>query len=266
MRLLSGGAIVLAGLAPVLTLLANSLTVPAIRDGRGQAQTGQARCVRAPALSVLPLRGMGTRAWQRLAAWMSHHRTYRWLVASGLGAVVAYLCGGIPLLTVYGLVFLLGRGLAHAFRTSRTAAGAMGMGCALLPVALVRPLGETVSLSTIDVRTAFALLDAPWGLPAAVGMVILRHALPTLGLVLGLAPALAHAPSASTGFFAASLAAALTAQALLAAAMLAVRGTDPVLGSLALGAYVHVASELLYAFGGTALALWLSFRPQKDLR
>jgi hypothetical protein len=225
---LSGGALLVAGLAPVWPLLTRR-----------------------------------ARAWPRLPASMRSQCPSRWLATGGLGAVMAGLCGGLPLLTVYGLLYLLGRGLAPAVHTSRTAAGALGLSGALLPVALVRPLGETVSLSTLDVRTAFALVAEPWGLPAAVGVVILRHALPSLGLMLGLGPALASAPAAAVGTFAASLAAALTAQALLAAALLAVRGTDPVVGSLALGASVHVACELLYAFGGTALALWLSGRPPK---
>ena len=99
---------------------------------------------------------------------MSHHRTYRWLVASGLGAVVAYLCGGIPLLTVYGLVFLLGRGLHMPCAPPGLRQAPWGWAVPCSQWHSSAPLGEKLSLSTIDVRTAFALLDAPWGLPAVL--------------------------------------------------------------------------------------------------
>jgi hypothetical protein len=134
------------------------------------------------------------------------------------------------------------------------------MGCAFLPVVLARLLGETVSLSTLDVRAAFAFVYQPWGLPIAVMIVILRHALPTLGFVLGFALALAHVTSASLARVVVSLAAAMTAQAFLAAGVLAVRGTDPIFGALALGAYLRLASELSYAFCSMALVIWISVR------
>lgn len=107
-----------------------------------------------------------------------------------LMAVVAYAVGGIALLVGYGLLLVLGIGLRTAWPIPRVTAFSMGLACAFISVALARLLGKTVSLSALDVRVVFHLLESPGGVPAAVG------------------------------------------QALPAAWLLTVRGTNPVLGSL----------------------------------
>lgn len=141
---------------------------------------------------------------------------------------------------------------------------ALGWLCGLLPALLLRLPGETASLSTLDVRFAFRLVDGPFGLPGAVTAVVLSQALPALALLLGLVPALARSEPEITGAFAAGLALSLAGQGTAAALALTVFPENAVAGSLAVGLLVRLLGEATYLFLGLAgltTALERSRRP-----
>ena len=143
---------------------------------------------------------------------------------------------GLPVVCVLGIAAgyaLRGRGLSA------------GLVCGLLPAVLARFLGETASLSTLDVRLAFRMADGPPGLPGAVAAVILFQALPTLALLAGLG-------RSGSGTFLAGLALALSGQAAAAGLALAFAPGGPVLGSLATGLLVRLVGETSFLFLGSA--------------
>ncbi|HEX6899671.1 MAG TPA: alkaline phosphatase family protein [Thermoanaerobaculia bacterium] len=126
---------------------------------------------------------------------------------------------------------------------------------------VLRLLGETASLSTLDVRFAFRLADGPLGLPGAVAAVLLLQALPTLALLAGLAPALPRLAPETTGAFAAGAALVIAGQAAAAAlALTLLPGDDAVAGSLAVGLLVRLIGEVSFLFLGLAAAAALAFR------
>jgi hypothetical protein len=129
-----------------------------------------------------------------------------------------------------------------------------GLACAAAPALLARLLGETVSLSTLDVRAAFQLVDGPLGLAGAVTAAALRQALPSLSLLLGLAPSLRRCPPETCGAFAAGLAAALAGQAAAGSLLL---GESP---AHSLGLLVRLIGETSFLFLGSALVLGLRRR------
>jgi hypothetical protein len=174
--------------------------------------------------------------------------------AAGLGfGFLRLLDGGLPPWALLpsgapGRLALCAIGLAAGFALRRTfslhplAAGVLS---AFLPALLLRLLGETASLSTLDVRLAFRVATGPLGLPGAVITVLLIQALPVL-ILLGLGPALARAQPDRIGRFAAGLAVALTAQ-----------GACAVTGPLALGLLVRLVGETTFWFLGSAAAVAL---------
>lgn len=152
------------------------------------------------------------------------------------------------LLTVGALGVAAGLLLQRLFASHPLATGVLG---AILPTLLLRLLGETASLSTLDVRLAFRVAAGPLGLPGAVATVLFTQALPAVTLLLGMAPALARSHPDAAGRFAGGLALALSAQAALAGAVL------PVQGPLALGLLVRLIGETTFLFLGSAAVLAL---------
>lgn len=136
-------------------------------------------------------------------------------------------------------VCVLGAAAGYALRGRGLYAGLL---CGFLPAILARLLGETASLSTLDVRLAFRLADGPSGLAGAVVAVILLQALPTLALLLG-------AGRSGSGAFVSGLALAVSGQAAAAGLALAFA---PV-GSLATGLLVRLVGETTFLFLGMAL-------------
>ncbi|HSK79517.1 MAG TPA: alkaline phosphatase family protein [Thermoanaerobaculia bacterium] len=172
-------------------------------------------------------------------------------------AVVAF--GGLRLLDArlgpagpdLGLpvVCVLGAAAGYALRGRGLDAGLL---CGLLPAVLARLLGETASLSTLDVRLAFRLADGLSGLAGAVAIVILLQALPTLALLFGVG-------RPDSGAFVSGLALAVSGQAAAVGIALAFAPADLTTGSLATGLLVRLVGEttflflgsLLFAFSGT---------------
>lgn len=164
-------------------------------------------------------------------------------------AVASLAFGGLRILDArlgpegpdFGLpvVCVLGAAAGYALRGRGLYAGLL---CGFLPAVLSRLLGETASLSTLDVRLAFRLADGPSGLAGAVATVILLQALPSLALLLG-------AGRSGSGAFVAGLALAVAGQAAAAGLALAFA---PV-GSLATGLLVRLVGETAFLFLGMAL-------------
>jgi len=162
------------------------------------------------------------------------------------------LSAGGPAVLILAVLAGLGLGALLGRRLLPRAPLLCGMLCGIAPAVLARGLGETASLSTLDVRLAFALADGPLGLPGAVAAAALRQALPALAVVFGLAAAFARSPQA--GAFAAGLAAVLAGQAVAAALVLAGSAGYPAAGSLSLGLLVRLVGETNALFLGAALA------------
>lgn len=140
------------------------------------------------------------------------------------------------------VVCVLGAAAGYALRGRGLSAGLL---CGLLPAVLARLLGETASLSTLDVRLAFRLADGPSGLAGAVAVVILLQALPTLALLLGLG-------RSGSGDFVSGLALAVSGQAAAAGLALAFAPADLTAGSLATGLLVRLVGETAFLFLGSA--------------
>jgi hypothetical protein len=133
-----------------------------------------------------------------------------------------------------------------------------GLGCALVPPALSRLAGETASLSTLDVRLAFRLVDGPLGLPGAVTAAALQPALPFLALLAGLAYTLTRTRPEQAGTFATGLAGAVAGQATAAALVFSISvSTADGTAAAALGLLVRLIGEVNSLFLGSALMLGL---------
>jgi hypothetical protein len=173
----------------------------------------------------------------------------------GLGALDSPLPLPSPLAQLATLLL----GIASGLALRRAPGWLRGFGAVALPVLLARLLlGETPSLSTLDVREAFRLVDGPLGLPGAAAAALLRQALPFLAVLLGL---LARPPADEEARgLAAAIGALLTGQAVVAALIL---GPDMELpgASLGLGLLVRLIGETTALFlGGAALLGWRLLR------
>jgi hypothetical protein len=173
------------------------------------------------------------------------------LFSTGTGLPPAALIVAIALLAV-----LLGWLAGH-----RLSPLASGLAAALVPPALARILGETASLSTLDVRLAFRLVDGPLGLPGAVTAAALQPALPFLAFLAGffLSGTLSRRHPSQAGGFGAGMAAALAGQAAAAAVAFAAAGGAGAGAAVALGLLVRLAGEVNGLFLGSAAALGLGW-------
>jgi hypothetical protein len=133
----------------------------------------------------------------------------------------------------------------------------LGFLCGFLPAFFSSLLGETASLSTLDVRFAFRIASGPFGLPGAVMAVVLSQGLPTFTFLLGLAPALTRSHPYRTGEFAAGM--ALTVLGQVAAVGLSFLGFPffgrP--GPASVSLLVRLIGEVTFLFLGSAAAVWL---------
>jgi hypothetical protein len=125
---------------------------------------------------------------------------------------------------------------------------------------IARLLGETVSLSSIDVRWAFPFVDGVAGLSGAVGLVLLRHGAVAAACVAGALWVLRRKPWGRVGAFAAGLGGCMAGQALAGGLLLAVAGPDVDAQALALGLAVRVLMEVTSLFMAGAAVAWLGQR------
>jgi hypothetical protein len=182
-----------------------------------------------------------------------------WLLAV---VFIAYSVGGTAvavgaiLTACVGL--LLGRCLLVPPRYSPVTVGIIA---ACIPAAGARLVGETVSLSTIDVHVAFTLANSNLGLPGAIATAIVRQALPSLCVGISVGWALHYVEPAQQGRFAAGLAGSYMAQGFPAAAvMFAGHLFDPAVTSLALGSVLHILNEVTFSFLTLAGVLYVRSR------
>ena len=123
---------------------------------------------------------------------------------------------------------------------------------AALPALVAALAGETASLSTLDVRAAFRIVDGPMGLTGAATIAAFRQALPTLSVVLGLIPFLKRSDPTKAAAFAAGLFTSLAGQAATAALVLLLT-EDFALASRSIGLLVRLIGEMSALFLGCAL-------------
>jgi hypothetical protein len=175
------------------------------------------------------------------------------LAALRLLDALASLTKPLPLPSSVTLIATAALGIAAGVVLRRLPDPMQGFAAAAVPVLLARLLlGETASLSTLDVRTAFHLVDGPLGLTGAVLAALLRQSLPFLALLLGL---LARPPR-DPGGLAAGLGAVLAGQAAVGILFLQPE-TEPAGASIALGLLVRLVGEATALFLGSALLLWM---------
>jgi hypothetical protein len=159
----------------------------------------------------------------------------------------------LPLPSPLAQIATLLLGIAAGLALRRAPGWLQGFGAVALPVLLARLLlGETLSLSTLDVREAFRLVDSPLGLPGAAVAALLRQALPFLAVLLGL---LARPPADEDARgLVAAIGALLTGQAVVAALIL--RPDMELPGApLGLGLLVRLIGETTALFLGSAALL-----------
>ncbi len=163
----------------------------------------------------------------------------------------------VPVALAAGVVAIAGLALARVLSARPTIAISPAFAGVMLIVAatgLGRLTGDTLSLSSVDVSTAFTLVDGPGGLPLAVAVVMLRHALPALAVLVGFVPFLRRRDSRPGAFFAAA-GAALVGEAVVFGGALALAGDDVVDLSLAVSGLARVVCEMTFVFLGATFLL-----------
>ncbi len=172
----------------------------------------------------------------------------------GLSAPLAFTIGQVPLAAVFLLSIAVGTGLKEILR--RTGFHAVGgAALAVAYVVLSRVLGETVSLSSIDVRTGFCLIQWPGGLLWACLLVIANQAIAAAGLLLGSRAAIVSLAAKDFGGLASGAAAVLLGQLLIVAGLFAYTTTGQTIQALGLGLLIRVIAESSYFFLGLLLVL-----------
>ena len=162
---------------------------------------------------------------------------------------------GLAIACIVGL--LAGASLGRLlYRSGALMPLAVAIAIVVSQVALTRLLGNTASLSTIDVRIAYAVGEGPLGIPGAAIAVFLVQAAPVLSGVVGIAPAWSRLSAPAAGRLAASLAAVLSGQALFSALLLS-SSPDHAWCALGLGLMLRTLAELSYFFLGAAISLAL---------
>jgi hypothetical protein len=183
-----------------------------------------------------------------------------------VGAYVALLAlasaglalGGVETALFVVGIFLVGFALAALAPHETRSSAWLGMASAVLAATLARFLGENVSLSTTDVRAAYALIDGPLGLGGASAAYALRMMLPSAALCAGLSAWFARARPRVLRAFAAGAAVALVCTMLPAVFVLVDAGAQHAWRSLAVSAVLRGLGELVFFFiaalASTALA------------
>ena len=203
------------------------------------------------ALVVLRLRPSGLATGRR-----AERRTPGWgdvLLLLGLSASALAL-GGKWLLAVAIVSWIFGWSLAGWTTPQRTSWSATLV--LFLAPAIAGLVGESVSLSTIDVHLAFDIVDGPFGVAGAAAVVMARHAFPLLPFLCGLGLRWFRTTSVPmTARFWASTAAVCVGEA--SYALLAMHVSSSTAGiALALGLLVRVAGDVAVLFlGGSLLTL-----------
>lgn len=180
------------------------------------------------------------------------------LVAGAVGGMLRLLDGAAPVFPGWALPVALVVGVAAGIFSGRllsTRAVLAGVLAALLSALVARLAGETVSLSTLDVRAAFRIVDGPLGLAGAVLVTALRQMAPALAVMLGLWPALARAGTREVSAFSAGLGAALAGQAAVAALVLLSGTGDLAFASRSVSLLARLVGELSALFLGCAVGV-----------
>lgn len=179
------------------------------------------------------------------------------LAAGAVGGMLRLLDGSAPVFPGWALPLALAVGVVAGVLSGRllgARAVLAGVMAAILPALVARLAGETVSLSTLDVRAAFRIVDGPLGLTGAVVVAALRQGAPALAVVLGLVPALSRAGTRDVAAFSTGLSAALAGQAAVAALVL-LSGGDLALASRSVSLLARLVGELSALFLGCALGV-----------
>jgi hypothetical protein len=160
---------------------------------------------------------------------------------------------------------LVGRRIGSYTRSAASPSGdgvgfAAGASLVVSAFACSRLAGQTLSLSTLDVRAGYGLAADPFTVPLAVLIIVIVHAIPVAALVIGLWPSANAIRGTTAGAFATGAGAVLLGQMLLAA--LVMGSTDAVVPSaLALSCLLRVATEGLYVAMAIATLSVFGSRP-----
>ena len=129
---------------------------------------------------------------------------------------------------------------------------------------LARCLGQTVSLSAIDVHTAFNWAWKPGGLMLAILLVLITLSLPTLAVWLALRSALGRLLAEEVGALTCGSGAMLTGQGAIAAILLSLHHSGTVIPAIALDLLLRTLAEAVITF--TLFALAFTLRPHSRHR
>jgi hypothetical protein len=164
-----------------------------------------------------------------------------------------------------GAAYFLGRHLASRLRARPHHALGCGVAAVVFVVVAGRIAGQTLSLSTLDVRWAYPLAESVQTIPVAVVVVAIVQASPALALYVGIRPTLVRARPTTFVRFASGLGLVFAAQ--LATFSAALCCPSPHTASLAVGGLLRVASETISTFiplAAAALAATARSRVRSD--
>ena len=143
------------------------------------------------------------------------------------------------------LALCIGRGIGWWIERRPESALACGAAAVVAAIAAARVGGQSLSLSTLDVRWAYKLAGSETTLPVAVLVVALMYAAPTIALVAGLLPRLKQQAAELVARFSVGAGAVLLGQLL---AMSIAFSATPEKAALAAGGLLRVAGEILSTF------------------
>jgi hypothetical protein len=150
--------------------------------------------------------------------------------------------------------YLTGHCLSAWMRTHPNRATACGGMAAVCAVLASRIAGQTMSLSTLDVRWPYSLAASEPGIALAVIVVAFVHAAPVLATFAGLRRALKQASGETLVRFASGAGGVFLGQFFILSIALC---TTPKLAALAIGGLLRVAAECISSFlplAGASLA------------
>lgn len=175
-------------------------------------------------------------------------RNSAWVCA----AAAALLCGRV-----------VGRWVVRGGRVADVRGAAVaGTVLVLAAVLCGRIAGQTVSLSTLDVRAGYGLAAHAATVPLAVLVVMAIHAAPTVGVVAGLAAA-GRVPTSPLAVITAAAGAACAGQLAVAATVVAL-ADHPRPAALGLNLLLRGAAEAVYLFLALAVVALVRRRPQAE--
>lgn len=163
-----------------------------------------------------------------------------WYSASLSGLLLVYFMKG-PIPIYVGAV---ATGFVLVSLVRRAGVPSAGAFFVVASALLSRAAGETVSLSTIDVKIAFEVIEGRFGLALGIFAVMATQVVPIAGLLIGMGPGARTFDGAVVGQLMAAISAITAGEAITGS--LSMLSSDPTQAALGLGLLLRCLTELVY--------------------